>query len=205
MSETSEKDKYPDYVEPPRNEFSTPQGGMISIRDENTDGGKQEPMTEKDAKKEVITLLYERIMVQLSRAIDELTAQSKNRMRRYYGLKFATVVLMLSSLILMIYINGISDGIDRVIFKSGSVLLGCAILFYIIDAFLRDYEVGVQASLVCEGLSKVRRRKEFEWTVSDTLEERQRILEELSSLDISSESILSAQRVFYLLTRSAAF
>ena len=137
--------------------------------------------------------LYTECTRKMSYTINELIKEPKKRLRRYQGMKIITVSLMMISMVLMVYLNGVGE-VDRAILRGVSILLSFSVLFYIIDAFLRDYEVGLQSSLFADNLSKILRRKEFEWTVADDIAQKIKIVEELSTVELSDKSIPGAQR-----------
>jgi hypothetical protein len=95
----------------------------------------------------------------------------QRRMYRYNFLRIAIVVLMIGGLITQLLYNGMehSFGLDKLVTVFAPVLIGGAIIFYVTQAFLKDYEVAIEAGRISETMVRFVGRQEARWATEVTL------------------------------------
>jgi hypothetical protein len=126
------------------------------------------------------------------------------RMRRYNLLRIVTVILMIGGLITQLLYNGMerSFGLDKLVTVFAPVLLGAAVIFYVTQALLKDYEVAIEAGKISETMLRLIDRVEARWvtevimfgsTVNAAVSANQ-IVVDMSRCQVELDSFLAAER-----------
>jgi hypothetical protein len=182
--------------------FSAPEepaskGHVVSVPEDD--------MREADFEEKIDSGEADRLRRVRDRTADEMRAQSRllakeasRRLRRYRVTRICTVVLMLSALLGVFYSTGMTLGFDSLLTRITPVIIAFATLFYVIEAFLRDYEVALQSARESERLSNLLRVITLDWEIKgadDDIYQARALLERFKSSESSIGTIIEAEQV----------
>lgn len=140
--------------------------------------------------------LFKTYQSDISMRATALSDESARRMRRYKITRVLVITLLLSSLAALTFSSGILSG-DYLIAaaKSTPVIVIFASLLYVIEAFLRDYEVATETAVAAEKLIRLLRKFQFDWTIAhDSPNKKEDVLRAMSESDIEIRNILQAEK-----------
>ncbi|MBV8737710.1 MAG: hypothetical protein JO007_10705 [Alphaproteobacteria bacterium] len=173
------------------------QGYVVPLPDENLEENESDSEDRFDD--------HTRLRTVRDKVIDVLKSQSSalrlaasRRLRRYQIIRLGVVVLMLVGLLGVSYSSGMSIGFDSIITRITPVVMACAIMFYIVEAFLRDYEVSLESEREAGRIENFVNGFLLDWEINDADaydEAARSLLRDLKSFRPDIETILQAEQV----------
>jgi hypothetical protein len=146
-----------------------------------------------------------RLLAVRDKIIDLLTHQSLalrsaayRRLRPYQIMRFGVVVLMLLGLLGISFSSGMSIGFDAILTRITPIVMACAITFYVVEAFLRDYEVSLESEREAGRIENFVNGFLLDWEIREAdgyAEIARELLGELKTFHPNIETILQAEQV----------
>ena len=146
---------------------------------------------EREESERLLELFYS-MSRELGARAEELSLLSKSRLKRYRFTRVSVVIFMLAALLAILY----SAGFGQMLLQLAPIILGAALLLYVIEAFLRDFEVALRASRASDEIVRALKKARLDWaTAGSDNEKTLAILVALNNVSMDASTILAAEQM----------
>jgi len=137
--------------------------------------------------------LHRALVVETRDRANILLTEAAHRLKWYRRTKFASVTLLLGSLLGLVYTNA-ALGFEALALKATPVALFFGLLFFLINQYLKDHPVASRAAQEGEKLLNAVRTAEVAWTFAKDDAEKRASIDELMKHKIDTNEIIEAEK-----------
>lgn len=107
--------------------------------------------------------LYTDTTRSLTNICTALSRQARRRLLRYQITRILVVFLMFAAITIVLLFNYQKDTLDIILTRVTPIIMMGALFFYVIQAFLRDYEVSLQTAREADKITSTLRDAQLSW------------------------------------------
>jgi hypothetical protein len=145
-----------------------------------------------------LSKLYYTTLSFLEDSANSLKYTSRNRLRRYNITRTSVLILMLIGIVITAISSNNGLGFELLLARSVPIILSFAILFYVIEAFLRDYDVALECAREAHRIENVSNNARLEWILYAADRDdgaASQIIQTMSAANPNIERLIAADRV----------